>query len=138
MSNETLPDICFQEINNTRLQRRIVAAANRYGTVEVSADLGEVIEYLGRDGSKVSLVIPAARHYSPGMHVIIDEIKRLRAKCGEPELTLAYGDDQGFIDQWDNYWTREEAFIIAKAAGQINKTRDVIIINGELYSENLY
>lgn len=138
MTNEEIPALCFQAINEHKVQRRIVAAANRFGKVKVHDALAKVIEFLGRDGKNVDLVIPSARHYSPGMHVLIDELQRLRAKCGEPKLEMAHGADQGFIDQFDNYWTREEAFIIAKYAGQINLTREVIIIKDQLYSENIY
>lgn len=137
-SLDNLPALCIQNNGQHKVQRRIVAAANRFGKVEITNDLEKVTCYLGRPGKMADFIIPAARHYSPGMHVIIDEIQRLRIKCGEPELVMAYGNDQGFIDQFDNYWTREEAFIIATHSGQINATRDCVIINGELYSENLY
>jgi len=45
-----------------------------------------------------------------------------------------HGDDQGFVTSLDRYVTREEAWEIAKAAGQLN-SRDHQ--EGELYSEDL-
>ena len=44
--------------------------------------------------------------------------------------------EQGFIDQFGVFLTREEAWIVAEAAGQI-KYR-VGGDNGKLFSENLY
>lgn len=44
--------------------------------------------------------------------------------------------EQGFIDQYGNFYTREEAYVVAKENGQI--VRRVGGDNGELFSENLY
>lgn len=44
--------------------------------------------------------------------------------------------EQGFVDQRGGFWTRKEAYLIAKAAGQIFRR-----VGGDdkcLYSENLY
>ena len=49
-----------------------------------------------------------------------------------------HGDDQGFIDQWGEYFTREEALVIATHAGQINKVRPKSGPADELFSEDLY
>lgn len=45
-----------------------------------------------------------------------------------------HGDDQGFITSTERYVTREEAWEIAKAAGQLNSRPHQ---EGELYSEDL-
>lgn len=44
--------------------------------------------------------------------------------------------EQGFIDQFGDFLTREEAMQVAKAAGQVNIERNGSKI--ELYSEGLY
>jgi hypothetical protein len=131
-----LPAICVHEPSpGVFVQVRIVSAANVWGEVSTRDILQE-----GRGMKPVEkLVIPSARHGSNLQHLIGDEIKRLRKLAGEPEIKFPHGEGQGFIDQWDRYWNREDAFIIAKHAGQINASRpDVVIINDELYSENLY
>lgn len=44
--------------------------------------------------------------------------------------------DQGFIDQWGLFLTREEAWTVAVEKGQIR--RQVNTPEGTLYSEHLY
>lgn len=88
--------------------RRVVCAAIR------SAD-GEVL--LG------------IRHFSPDMH------RQIRARP-DGEKFYAHADvAQGFVDQWGNFLTREEAYAIADRQGQIVRPSGDI---GRLYSENLY
>lgn len=114
------PAICFEEltwIKGEKLynQRRIVCAANKFWLV---------------DGKEI--IIPCIRHGSPDMHNTLD----LLDKEGLLESTKFGADDQGFVDQYGNWWSREDAFIIATAANQVNIER-----NGstdELYSEGLY
>lgn len=132
----TLPAICVHEPSpGIFVQVRIVSAANIWGTVKPNERLREALGLKEEE----PLVIPSSRHSSILQHILGDEIKRLRAKAGEESLSFPHGSGQGFIDQWDRYWNREDAFVIAKHAGQINATRpNVIIINNELYSENLY
>lgn len=131
-----LPAICVHEPSpGVFVQVRIVSAANVWGEVSTR----DILQ--GGRGMKPveKLVIPSARHASNLQHLIADEIKRLRKLAGEPEIKFPHGEGQGFIDQWDRYWNREDAFTIAKHAGQINATRpNVIVIENELYSENLY
>nr|CAA88456.1 unknown [Tequatrovirus T4] len=76
-----------------------------------------------------TLIIPGARHYSKDMAEVLDVVK--------PQLVTQQvcDDDQGFIDQYSNYWTREEAMIIATYAGQVSIERGS---EKELYSEDLY
>jgi hypothetical protein len=47
-----------------------------------------------------------------------------------------YEDEQGFIDQYGNFYTREEAWIVAEENGQIR--RRIEGNDGTLFSENLY
>lgn len=113
---ENIPEICWQPAywdENQKYQRRIVCAANRFKL---------------KDGG--TLVIPGARHYSKDMAAVLDVVK--------PQLVTQQvcDDDQGFIDQYSNYWTREEAMIIATYANQVRIERGGS--EKELYSEDLY
>ena len=90
------------------MERRIVCAAVRFS-----------------DG----LVVCAPRHFH-AIHFVQQWLK------GRPPVT--YGDgEQGFVDQQGVFLTREEAWEVAHAAGQIIRT----VGKGEskkLFSENLY
>jgi hypothetical protein len=44
--------------------------------------------------------------------------------------------EQGFIDQWGNFMTREEARFVAVKNGQVSE--DDLLDENELYSEDLY
>jgi hypothetical protein len=72
------------------------------------------------------LVICGARHFDPIMHAVVDKLR-------QPDWAFA---DQGFIDQFGNFLTREEALAIAKENGQI--LRECGGDDKELFSENLY
>lgn len=83
--------------------------------------------YMMDDG----LIVTGARHFSPDMRATMKRI---------------YGDkyhlrrnrehhEGGFIDQFGEYLTREEAWKIAEANGQIWRE---VAPKGTLYSENLY
>lgn len=76
------------------------------------------------------LVVTGVRHYSKDMHKILDVLEC----CGAIDYKITH--DQGFVDQYSNYWSREDAYIIAKNAGQINDDRNVS--DKELFSEGLY
>ena len=109
-------DICYEIAhwnNNQKIQRRIVSAANRY-----QLKSGE------------TLVIPCVRHYSREHHLILDNLDLISRHVVD--------DDQGFIDQFSNYWTRKEALIIATNAGQINTVREKSFPEDRLFSEDLY
>lgn len=71
------------------------------------------------------LVVCGARHFDMVMHAQIEAL-------GLPDDW----DEQGFIDQRGTYMTREEAFGVASAAGQI--IRRCGGDDGQLFSENLY
>jgi len=72
-------------------------------------------------------IICGARHYDGIMHsqIIAD---------GGNWITA----DQGFIDQFGTYLTRQEAYLIAKENGQIIRDHENADHGQELYSENLY
>lgn len=98
-------------------QRRIVSAANRYTKP---------------DGG--FLVIPCVRHYSKEHHLIVNALK----DAGFIVSSRVSGANQGFVDQYSNYWTREQALFIAKSAGQIGIIREKGWPADELFSEDLY
>ena len=108
--------ICYEPIywdKNQLIQRRIVCAANRFKL---------------KDGGV--LVLPGVRHYSKDMGAVLDVIS------DKLESEQVVSDDQGFIDQYSNYWTRKEAMIIATHANQVRINRGGRV--DELYSEDLY
>lgn len=65
------------------------------------------------------------RHFCPLMTNQIDLLGLDSHKHG-----IRY--DQGFVDQWGIYMSREEAFIVAKERGQIRKVH----VEGTLFSED--
>ena len=89
-------------------QRVVVCAANR--------------------STKTGKIVCGARHWDSAMRgqVLVDG-KR-------PDEWLSA--EQGFIDQFGVFMTREEAWVVAEAAGQIKFGRDYS--KGTLYSEDLY
>ena len=115
---EQLPEIYYEVAywnNHQKIQRRIVSAANRYTK---------------KDGSY--LVIPCVRHYSKEQHHILDLV------IDNIISRHVVDEDQGFIDQYSNYWTRKEALVIAVHAGQINTVRKKTAPYNMLFSEDLY
>lgn len=69
-------------------------------------------------------LIVGNRHFCPIMQMQIDALGLDR---GEHEVRT----DQGFVDQWGIYMTREEAWEVAKKAGQIKE----VFVEGVLFSE---
>lgn len=94
------------ELTNTTPPRMVVCAANLIGDT----------------------IICGARHYDSVMHSQL----KLMQTGGYDESTVI----QGFIDQRGAFLTREQAWIVATAAGQI--IRRVGGDGQKLYSENLY
>lgn len=88
-------------------QRRIAQAACNYG----------------------GYIVTGTRHYCPLMHLQIDSVgsERLVELAGGHENVV-----QGFTDQYGMFLTREEAYPIAKEAGQIIREDHV---PGTLFSE---
>lgn len=79
-------------------------------------------------------VLPVGpRHFDKVMH---DQYMRFFSRgtaLGEEESV------QGFIDQHGKFLTREEAWVVAEAAGQILRRYDGDTTNGgRLFSDNLY
>jgi len=90
-------------------QRRVVCAANRH----------------------MGSIVTGARHFDPIMREQIDA----RVHGGDDPAWWR-GSEQGFIDQWGTFMTREEALAVALAAGQ-----RIYRCGGDetkLFSENLY
>lgn len=114
----SIPEICFKVADwwdGRLLQRRIVCAANRFEL---------------KSGG--TIVVPGTRHYSVDMANVLD---MFRDKLVSDHV---HGDNQGFVDQWGEYFTREEALIIATHAGQVNTVRPKSGPANELFSEDLY
>jgi hypothetical protein len=63
-------------------------------------------------------------------------ISQICARKDGEKFEHRHGDDQGFVDQRGNYYTRAEAWVIAAKEGQIIRT--IYGQEGTLYSENLY
>jgi hypothetical protein len=85
------------------------------------------------------VIIAGARHYDEIMRANILALFH-HVMDRETAIKLArhdgwYACEQGFIDQKGEFLTREEAWPIAEAAGQI---RNKVGPDGILYSENLY
>ena len=82
------------------------------------------------------LIIAGARHFSPAMRSQLDRIRQDRL-IDDDNLGRA---QQGFIDQWDVFMSREEAYQVALAAGQLNTRRSKSSNPGSttLFSEDLY
>jgi len=77
---------------------------------------------------KDGAVIVGIRHLSPDMRAV------LRRIYGPDYKYMIV--DQGFVNTWGDYLTREEAWVVAEANGQIR--RRVGGDDGKLFSENLY
>lgn len=69
-------------------------------------------------------LIVGNRHFCPIMNMTIANLNI--KDCKHDAKT-----DQGFVDQWGVYMSRQEAWNVAKAAGQIKK----VFTEGVLYSE---
>ena len=108
------PDTAAQtEING--ITRFVVCAANKYGDE----------------------VIMGIRHHCPLMRGNMDARDKRDLKAGLDASDLNVMSCQGFVDQWGNWLSRDEAFNLVKATGQqINWERNGC--NKTLYSEGLY
>jgi hypothetical protein len=96
-----------------RTQRRVVCAAIR-----------------AADGD----VLLGIRHYSADMHA------QMMARQDGQKFVHRHRQDQGFVDQWGKYMTREEAYQVAQDSGQL--LHPDACSNGpdgqKLHSEGLY
>lgn len=75
--------------------------------------------------SPEGLIFCGSRHFSNAMYA------QIKAAGVSPHST-----EQGFIDQFDRFWTREQAYEIMKITGQPMLHEDEW--GPQLYSENLY
>jgi len=80
------------------------------------------------------MIITGARHFDNIMSKVIKAIWPVQEErqkvCGEME--------QGFIDQWGNFYTREEAMHLIINTGQSFDVRSNGGTRTALYSEGLY
>jgi len=79
-------------------------------------------------------VLLGVRHYSPDMHA------QILARHDGEKFSHRLDGDQGFVDQFCVYMTREEAYRVAEAAGQIAHPEACGrgLDGPKLYSESLY
>ena len=79
---------------------------------------------------KGDIIIAGPRHFDSVM------ISQIKAIAGDNKGMFADAE-QGFVDQYGNFWNRIDAMMLARASGQpLDRTR-----NGsktKLYSEGLY
>lgn len=71
------------------------------------------------------LILVGARHFSPAMHNQMDIVKKLlKADENSPEFVDRFEKMlDGFIDQWDMFMTRYQAYVVARFSGQLNTRR---------------
>jgi hypothetical protein len=72
-------------------------------------------------------VVLGVRHYDPFMQKSYEAVPH----HGDPV-------DQGFIDQYGVFMSREEALEVALSSGQINRWRTKTFPESKLFSEDLY
>lgn len=79
-------------------------------------------------------VLLGIRHYSHDMHVQIDW------RSDGSKFAHRHDEDQGFVDQHGVFLSREEAYVVAKAANQIIYPDSCGhgLDGMKLYSEGLY
>ncbi|ABY63141.1 putative Arn.3 [Pseudomonas phage 201phi2-1] len=98
----------WDKFNNPRV---VAGVANRYG----------------------SIIVMGVRHYSNMMQVALDAL-------GGVELLIRWAGEenceQGFVDQYGTFLDRQEAWVLAEAAGQIRHRAN--LPTGTLYSEHLW
>lgn len=82
--------------------------------------------------TKDGLIIAGARHW--------DDIMREVALRVYPGDRSVFGTDteQGFIDQWDRFYTREEAMKAIQVSGQPIDVEGNMHYTTQLFSEGLY
>ena len=100
------------------INQRIVCAANKF-----------VIKY--SENEQEILIIAGVRHWDAIMRGVWDTLDDYIISCIDRNK-----EEQGFLDQFNNFLTRKEAYIIAKEKGQI--IRDLGYETNELFSEHLY
>lgn len=103
--------------------RRIVSSANRLKYTVRMISNSEI-------AASDFIIALGARHFDPLMHENIDRIEKIRGKSQSME--------QGFIDQYGEWWNRKQALMIAANSNQLNQYRAKHHSLSELYSEDLW
>lgn len=83
--------------------------------------------------NKEGMVIVSPRHFDVTCHNTLNMLT--------PEYRKSFmggREEQGFVDQWGNFYTREQALEIAKSNGQYNRYDSRCTHKTQLFSENLY
>lgn len=76
-------------------------------------------------------VIVGIRHYSQDMHY------QIQSRADGRRFENRFGDDQGFVNTWGEYLTREDAYVVACFNGQVIR-QTAFTMDGKLDSEALY
>lgn len=76
------------------------------------------------------IILPGPRHWDKTMHALARALKIPRGDAARAE--------QGFIDQWGRFYTREEAMKIARQNNQIIVSDKEMLSLTALHSEDLY
>jgi hypothetical protein len=105
--------------NATETPQPLIAAG-----AQVDRGVRRVVCAANLYGNGVMLVGP--RHFDATMR---DQVRRFGLRHNAPHV-------QGFIDQWGEFMTREEAHKVAREQGQIRHRCGGD--DGQLFSENLY
>ncbi len=102
------------------------------GTLEY-AQAHKVIVVCAANRNQYGDIVLGARHFDMTMH---SHICILAIATGHEVEDFIW--EQGFIDQWGRFMTREEAMVWALKNGQVNRYDDRSPVHEKLYSENLY
>lgn len=89
--------------------------------------------------SNTDFVLPTPRHFTDHTHIFINNMKLMSPEFNE-RYTKARKEgmvENGFIDQWGNYLTREEAMLCVKFTGQPYQI-DRGGKTTQLFSEDIY
>ena len=84
------------------------------------------------------VLLVGPRHWDTTMR------KQFKAMYGDdaftnPDKRVPHGDiEQGFIDQWGRFYTREEAMVVARQNDQIIVPDEQMLSLSALHSEDLY
>jgi hypothetical protein len=86
-----------------------------------------------------SSILLGVRHCDGFMANFKDNLMIANEEAYRLEFDYETGWEQGFIDQFGNFYNRQEAWVVAEANGQIKRRVGGDTANGgTLYSENLY
>lgn len=104
-----------------------------YEPMEPVPDLQRVVCAANRN-KHTGVIILGARHWDMPMRAMV--------KGSDDEFDTDFDKtwldaEQGFIDQWGNFLTREAAYVIAERMDQL-KGKGAPHTPGRLYSEDLY